>query len=145
MGSSAVVVKESAAQRDGLFGFLVAAFGLALVRGAAGAHTVAGRAAAALVFGALVVLCLVLWARTRMRPDRLEISQEAIRYVSGSGRQKSALNRQQGDNLCFVAQGGGRVWRQALKVRGSGAVMPLRFFSRAAVKRACEAQGWRFD
>jgi hypothetical protein len=145
MGSSAVGVKESAAQRDGLFGFLVAAFGLALARGATGAHTVAGRVAVALVFGALVALCLVFWARTRIHPDRLEISEEAIRYVSGSGRQKSALFRQQGENLCFVAQGGGRVWWQALKERGSGAVMPLRFFSRAAVKRACEAQGWHFD
>ena len=54
----AIIVRESRAQRDGLFGGLVAIFVLAFARGMAGAQTSAGRIAVA-IFTTAVIAILV--------------------------------------------------------------------------------------
>jgi hypothetical protein len=60
--SGTIVVRQSRLQRDGLFGTLIAVFGLALARGYTGAHTSTGRIAVA-VFVCTVTAALIWgWA-----------------------------------------------------------------------------------
>jgi hypothetical protein len=138
------VVQESAAARDGLFGLLVAVLVAALVRGFIGAHTTAGRIAVATIFGALVALVAWGWLILRLGPTRLEVSEEAIRLVNAAPKGPIALLRAWGDDLAFIVRGRGRFGYWALMVRGTDTVLPLRFFNRKQVKRACLSHGWRF-
>ena len=59
--------------------------------------------------------------------------------------QVSALSRRDGDELRWVKQLRGRVWRRGLTIVGTDTVMLLGTFSRQAVRHACLARGWRFD
>jgi hypothetical protein len=63
--------------------------------------------------------------------------------------QVSALSRQQGDELRIVKQHAAalsRTWTLGLAIAGTDTVLsPLNFFSRAAVREAGQAHGWRFD
>jgi hypothetical protein len=61
--------------------------------------------------------------------------------------QVSALSRQQGDELRIVKQHAAalsRTWTLGLAIAGT-VLSPLNFFSRAAVRKAGQADGWRFD
>ncbi len=128
---------------------LVVALAVALFRLVTGAQTSTGRVIGAVVFGAVLVFLLAGWIRMSRAPRRrLEITEEAIRYVQSDGR-VSALSRQWGDELCFVMQHRAplsRVWVLGLTIKGTDTVMDLRGeFSREAVRQACLAHGWRFD
>jgi hypothetical protein len=140
----ATVIRENRGQISAMFGFLTVACAVALVRGVPGAQTTAGRAAAAVVFGGLLVLFIVGWIVMLRRPHRLEITEDAVRYVRRNG-QVSALSRQHGDELRWVKQLRGRTWRLGLTISGTDTVMLLGTFSRKAVRQACLARGWRFD
>jgi hypothetical protein len=125
------------------------AFTAALFRLVTGAQTSTGRVAGVVVFGAVLVLLIVGWIRMGRTPRRrLEIAEDAIRYVQSGGR-VSALSRQWGDELRFVMQHRGvmsRVWVLGLTIKGTDTVMDLRGeFSREEVRQACLACGWRFD
>ena len=144
-GLGPTIVAESRWQVSILFGFLTLAFAVALVRGVTGAQTTSGRVA-------VVVLCVVLLAvfispriRTLRHPARLEITEDAIRYVRRNG-QSATLSRQQGNELYFVRRNrGGRISTLALAIMGTDASMNLGLlFSRKAVRHACLARGWRF-
>jgi hypothetical protein len=143
-----IVVAESRSQMAILFGFLVAIFALALVRGVTGAATTTGRVAAAVFCAALILAVGWGWAAMARRPARVEITKDAIRFVSRSGK-PSALSRQSGDELRFVKQHAGplsRIWTLGLTIAGTDAVLLLTgFFSRSEVRQACRAQGWRVD
>jgi cytochrome c biogenesis protein CcdA len=138
-------VAESRRQVSFLFGFLTVAMAAALIRGVIGAQTTAGRVAVAVIFGVLLVVFLIGWAVSARRPAHLEITEDSIRYVTGNGR-VTALSRQQGDELRFISRPAGRIWTLGLTVTpGPGPVLtPLTFFSRKAVRQACQARGWRF-
>jgi hypothetical protein len=84
--SAATVVKESRSQIGFLSGFLALACAVAAVRGVAGASTGAGRVAAGVVFGALVVVFVAGWIWMIRRPARLEITEAAITYVKRGGQ-----------------------------------------------------------
>lgn len=140
----ATIVRESRGLISALFGFLALCCTAALARGVPGAHTTAGRLAAAVIFGGLLVVILAGWAAALRRPRRLEITQDAIRYVQRDGRATS-LSRQYGDHLRWVKQLRGRTWRLGLTIVGTDDVMILGTFSRKTVQRACLARGWHFD
>lgn len=140
----ATIVRESRAQISTLLGFLTVACVAALARGVPGAQTAAGRVAVAVVFGGLLVILVVGWLVMLRRRRRLEITEDAVRYVQRSG-QVSTLSRQQGDELRWVKQLRGRTWRLGLTCSGTDAVMLLGTFSRKAVQQACLARGWRFE
>ncbi len=129
-----------------LFGFLLAIFTAALIRGVTGAATTTGRVAAAVFCAALILA--VGWASAARRLARVEISKDAIRFVSRNGK-PSALSRQSGDELRFVKQHAGpmsRIWTLGLSIAGTDAVLLLSgFFSRSEVRKACRVQGWRVD
>jgi hypothetical protein len=138
------VVKESAAARDGLFGFLLVFLIASFVRGLIGAQTTAGRIAVATIFGALVVLVGWGWLILRRSHTRLEVSDEAIALVDRSPNGPISLLRAWGDDLAFGVRGAARSRYSVLMVCGADTVLPLRFFSRKQVKRACLSHGWRF-
>jgi hypothetical protein len=141
----AIVVSESQSQIGILFGFLSLAFAVALARGEAGAQSTPGRAALAVIFGILVLVCVRAWIMMIRRPARLEIAGDVIRYVPRHGP-ASVLSRQQGDELRVVKRRQGpRIWALELTIAGSGTGIVLGFFSRDAVRQACLARGWRFD
>jgi hypothetical protein len=144
-GPGAIVVSESQSQIGFLFGFLSLAFAVALARGVIGAQSTSGRAAVAVIFGILVLVCVRAWVMMIRRPARLEIAGDVIRYVPRTGP-VSALSREQGDELRFVRRRQGpRLWALELTIAGSGTGIVLGFFSRNAVRQACLAGGWRFD
>jgi hypothetical protein len=78
LAGEVTIVKQSAAARDGLFGFLLAFLVAALVRGLIGAQTTAGRIAVATIFGASVVLMAWGWLNLRRGHTRLEVSVERV-------------------------------------------------------------------
>ena len=144
LSSGATIVRESRAQISVLLGFLTVACVAALARGVPGAQTATGRAAVAVVFGGLLVILVVGWIVMLQRRSRLEITEDAVRYVQRNG-QVSTLSRRPGGELRWVKQLRGRIWRLGLTVPGTDAVMLLGTFSRKTVQQACLARGWRFD
>jgi len=125
------------------------AFAVTLFRLVTGAQTSTGRVTGAVVFAAVMVFLTVGWIRISRTPRRrLEITEDAIRYVQPGGG-VSVLSRQSGDELAFVMQHRGamsRVWVLGLTIKGTDTVMDLRGeFPREEVRQACLARGWRFD
>jgi hypothetical protein len=106
------------------------------------------RAAVAVFCGILVVAFTTGWIAAIRRPARLEVTEDAIRYVQRNGH-VSTMSRQQGDELRFVKRHAGtlsRVWTLGLTIVGTDTVITtLSLFSRNAVRQACRARGWRFD
>jgi hypothetical protein len=141
--AGAIVVRQSRAQRDGLFGALIAVFLVALVRGYTGAQTAAGRVAVVVFVSALTAVLAVGWVRLIRRPCRLEVTGQAITFVDGRGATR-VLSRESGGRLRIVAVGGGRVRQPGLTIEGSGTVIALPFFSTKEVRRQCLAAGWSF-
>ncbi len=128
-----------------LFGFLSLAGAVTLARGTFGAQTAAGRVAVAVIFGILLVVVITGWNVAIRRPARLQVTEDAIRYVQRNG-QVSSLSRQSGDELRFVlTRRGPRFWTFGLTITGTDAVIALAYFSRHAIREACRARGWRID
>ena len=144
-GLGPTIVAESRWQVSILFGFLTLAFAVALVRGVTGAQTMSGRVAVLVLCVVLLAVFISAWIRTLRYPARLEITEDAIRYVSRSG-QSATLSGQQGNELYLVRRNrGGRIWTLGLTITSTDTVMDLGLlFSRKAVRHACLARGWRF-
>jgi hypothetical protein len=141
-----IVVRQSRAQRDGLFAGLVAVFALAFARGYPGAQTPGGRVAVAVFIGVVIVVLAAGWVRLVRRGTHLELSAQAIALVE-AGSQVAVLtrdSRDSGDELRLVSVGRGRYRSWGLTSAGASTVITLPFFSRREVSRQCEAAGWRF-
>lgn len=125
-----------------LFGFLMAIFATALIRGHVGATTNSGRIVVDALFGLLAIGTVGAWLRLSRRPAHLEISPEAITlsYRGGGGSQQ--LLRSSGD--LYVGWSGGRYPQPYLRNVGTREGLALWTFSRSEVSRACTTMGWRF-
>ncbi len=143
-GSAATVVKESRSQIGFLSSFLALVCAVALVRGVLGASTGAGRVAAGVSFGALVVVLVAGTIWLTRHPTRLEITEAAVTYVNRAGQAHSLL-REWGDVLQFVQRRNGRSWVLGLTIAGTDNLIVLGFFSRKAIRQAGLARGWRFS
>ena len=148
-GSAATIVAESQLHISTLFGFLSVVVAAALARGVTGAHTAAGRVAVVVIFGFLLGLLVARWVIIARSPARLEITEDAVRFVPRKA-QVRVLSRAEGDELRFFRRSAGRSWILGLTVAtpgtaaGPGQVLsPLNFFSRKAVRQACRSRGWR--
>jgi hypothetical protein len=139
----AVVVTESRGQISAAYGIITLAFAVALDRGVAGASSTSGRVAVAVIFAAILVLFGRAWILMLLRPGRLEITADEVRYVRRGGK-VSALSRQWGDELSFVKVRRGRIWTRGLTVAGTDNVILLGYFPRNAVREACRSRGWHF-
>ncbi len=141
-GTDPIVVQESRLSFSVLFGGLLAVFALALVRGLAGAQTLGGRVAVAVIFGAAAALAAWAWVAVIRRRGRLEITGQAITYAGGKG-QPVTLSRERGDVLRVVVRGAPRYPARCLTIQGTSTVIPLNFFRLSDVRRACAARGWQ--
>jgi hypothetical protein len=143
-GLGPTIVTESRWQVSILFGFLTLAFAVALARGGTGAQTASGRVAVVVLCVVLLAVFISAWIRTLRHPARLEITEDAIRYVPRKG-QSATLSLQQGNELDLVRRNrGGRIWTLGLAIMGTDTGMDLGLlFSRQAVRQACRARGWR--
>ncbi|HEY1639994.1 MAG TPA: hypothetical protein VGG35_04855 [Streptosporangiaceae bacterium] len=140
---STVVVRQSHAQREGLFGGLVVVFVLAFARGFPGAATTAGKVAVTILCAGLVILIAAGWISILRHPPRLEISGPSISYIDGKGK-VTTLSRESGDELRFVSTGSGRYRSRGMMVSGSATILPLPFFSAGQVREQTTACGWQF-
>jgi len=140
--AAAVVVAESRTQISALYGVLTLAFAVALDRGLAGASSASGRVAVAVIFAAILVLIVRAWIAMLLRPGRLQVTADEIRYLRRGGK-VSALSRQWGDELSFVKVRRGRIWTRGLAVTGTDNVILLGYFSRPQIREACQSRGWR--
>jgi hypothetical protein len=65
-------------------------------------------------YGIVLVLFIAYWVTRLRRPRRLEVTEEAVRYVRGNGRQEALLSRESGNDLGIVekrySRGGRRWW-----------------------------------
>ena len=137
------IVAERRSQVSILFGFLTLAFAVALVRGGTGAQSASARMAVVVLCVVLLTVFISAWIRTLRHPARLEITEDAIRYVPRNG-QSATLSRQQGNELYLVRRNrGGRIRTLGLAIMGTETVMDLGlWFSRKAVRQACRARDW---
>jgi hypothetical protein len=145
LGKAALtVIRQSSASRDGFFGLMEAVFVLALVRGAIGASTTAGRIGAIVLTSAMIVGWGLLWSFQWRHRSRLEIGDDTIAKVDHATPDHPLLiDRSSGDELYFIL-GSGRNIFPVLVSQSSGAKLFLAYYSRKSVQAACVAHGWRF-
>jgi putative Ca2+/H+ antiporter (TMEM165/GDT1 family) len=141
--TSTLLVAERSRRVDILWGFLTAAFALALVRGHIGAATAAGRTVVDLVFGALLVIAVGAWIWFRRHPARLEITPEAVLF-SHRGQRRGTRLPAPGELYVHTTFIGATDRLRFLKVTGSEEAIPMTMFDDAEVTAACRASGWRF-
>jgi hypothetical protein len=130
-----------------IFGFLTAVWLLALAASESAQSTTSGRIEAGIVFGILIVLSVGGWFGVNGSRRRLEISRDAIVTRPGGQGKPFTLTRGEGDTLRILPQFKmlGAVRAPRLVFLGRGGFIELRGFRLDDVRRACEAQGWRFD
>jgi hypothetical protein len=138
------ILRESAAQRDGLFGALSVVFALALGRGFAGASTTSGRITVAVIFGLLTIGALVAGIVRHVRAPWLAITDEAIERIPPGSRAHIRFERATSAELRFATVGSYRSRTLALQQDGNATPIPLAFFTKARVRDACTAHGWHF-
>jgi hypothetical protein len=138
------VVKESAGARDGLYGALIFAFALALVRGEIGASTTLGRIVCGLFMGSVVVGGSMLWIWRRRRAPWLEISDDKILLRRPKSSEERQLTKVAGGQLKFVIIGSLQYRSTGLTLVGSGIVLPLSYFTQKVVRQACIDHRWDF-
>jgi hypothetical protein len=137
-----VIVPQSRARRDGLFGGLAAVFAVALVRGLIGASTAAGRIAAGVIIGLVLLVLVVGWLRALLRPAHLEISAALIHYAGGQGGSRPDLSRDNGQEVGVYWRRAGRGSSLYLQQPATGVHWSLPYFSAKAVAQACRDCGW---
>jgi hypothetical protein len=136
-----VVIEQSNASVNVLWGFLSVAFAVALWRGHDGAQTDPGRLVVDVLFGAAVVVCVAAWISSYRHPARLEVSHDVI-ALRHRGKPNAIELRRTGDLYLYwkIAPRGGA--HSYLKAVGSDDAIPLVHFNWKDVERACRAAGW---
>lgn len=130
-----------------IFGGLTALWALALAGSEAAQPTASGRVEAGVVFGILIACSVGGWFGVNSSRRRLEVRRDAIVTRQGAKGKVFTLTRGEGDTLRILPQfkmlGAARPPR--LLFLGRGGFIALGGFPLDEVRRACEAQGWRFD
>ena len=139
-----IVVEQSNASVNVLWGFLCVAFAFALWRGHQGAQAGTGRLVLDIVFSVGVIVSVTAWISFRRHPARLEISQDVITF-SHRGQPNTIEFRRPGPlyvRRIFNPRGGAQSY---LKVVGSDDAVPLVLFNWKDVESACHAAGWPIE
>jgi hypothetical protein len=130
-----------------IFGCLTALWLLALAAAENAQPTASGRIEAGVIFGLLAALSLGGWFAVNASRRRLEVSRDMIVIRPGTRGKPFTLTRVEGDTLRILPRFKmlGAVRPPRLMFLGRGAFIGLGGFPLDQVRRACEAQGWRFD
>jgi hypothetical protein len=130
-----------------IFVCLTALWVLALAGSEAAQPTASGRIEAGVVFGILIACSVGGWFAVNGSRRRLEVRRDAIVTRQGTKGKPFTLTRGEGDTLRILPRfkmlGTARPPR--LLFLGRGGFIALAGFPLDEVRRACEAQGWRFD
>ena len=138
-----LLVAERSRRVDILWGFLTAAFAVALVRGHIGAATTTGPTVVDFLFGTLLAVAVGAWIWFRRHPARLQITPEAVVF-SHRGQRLGTTLPAPGELYVHTTFIGGTDRLRFLKVTGSDEAIPMTMFDDAEVTAACRASGWRF-
>jgi hypothetical protein len=136
----------------------IAILALGLVTAVGAQPTMSGKIGSVVFFGLFIGLCGFIWVYGNRGRDRVEITPDAISLRPGRGRRgrsagssappapSTALTREGGSDLRLIPRlnDHGIAAGPRLTVVGSGGVMTLYGFRLDAVRRGCEAAGWRF-
>jgi hypothetical protein len=137
-----------------VFGFLTVLWVLSLVGSESAQPSASGRVAAGVVFGVLILLSIGGWFGLNRNRRRLEVGRDAIvSRPAAKNKPPLTLTRDDGDTLRILPKFKlyGRVRQPRLLFLGRGGFILLDGFPLEGgfpldgVRRACEAQGWRFD
>jgi hypothetical protein len=150
----AVVVRSANLGALTLFGCLSALFVLVLAISESSQQTTGGRIAAGVFFGALLAGSLAGVIAGLRRRRSIEIGRDAI--VSRPVSSRPGGKMPPAPPVTFARGDGGlrllpkftfytRARKPKLMFLGTGGFITLNGFSPGRVRRACEAQGWRFD
>jgi hypothetical protein len=93
----------------------------------------------------MVIGLSLLWRVVRRQGSRLLVSTDSIALSSRSGTDPNSLQRAAGDQLHFAVHGAARYRYTALEGGSDGVSLNVQLYSRTKVRKACLAQGWRFD
>jgi len=142
-----IVVRESRAAVNFLWGFLVVVAVLVLWRGEFGNRMLSTRIAAGVLFVLLGVGGMVGWIWSHRHHGRLEVTPSTITLRYRSKSDPATVLRKTGDlhmesHLVGSARAKSRIW--LLKVDGSEGSISLQFFKHREVIEACIAMAWTF-
>ena len=144
---SGVIVVEQRWRYTAAFGLMIVILALGLAVSETNPYSVASRIVIAVFFGAFIALCVWLWFALNRRRNRIEVTDDAIRYVHRSGEPVVVISRSQADEIRILRRLGDRklFLYDRLVVPGTDTWMNLKWFSARAVRQACAARGWRLD
>jgi hypothetical protein len=142
-----IVVRESRASVNFLWGFLVVVAALVLWRGEFGDRTVSTRIAAGVIFVLLGVGGAAAWIWWQRHPGRLEVTPSTITLRHRGKPSPGTVFRKTGDlylesHLVGSVRAPSRIW--LLRVVGSEGSISLQFFKHREVEEASTAMGWTF-
>jgi hypothetical protein len=122
----------------------IAILGLGLIVAWGNQPTTSGKAQAAVFFGLFIALCAFLWWYQNRRRSRIQVTSDEIRYWYQGRDLQFTLSREPAAATELAGTGLAVIEGRYLTAGGSGDRMDIRYFSRPAVRRACESRGWSF-
>jgi hypothetical protein len=130
-----------------VFGSLTALWLVALVTSEGAQPSTSGRVEAGVFFGIFIVLSAGAWLGVNASRRQLEVGRDAIVTRPGRRGTPFTLTRDESDTLGLLPRFTmlGEARPPQLFFVGRGGFIVLRNFRLDQVRRACEAQGWRFD
>jgi hypothetical protein len=152
----AVIIRARQTALNLTLGFFALVFIAALAASESDNSTTSGRVTAAVFFGLLLLATVGGWFLARRSRRQIEVGRDAIvsrpqaQNASRRGAkaaQPVTLARRDGDTLRILPQFRlyGVTRQPRLIFLGRGGFITLGSLPAAAVTRACQAQGWRFD
>jgi hypothetical protein len=144
---SGVIVIEQRRRYTVAFGLMIVILALGLAVSETNPYSAASRIVVAVFFGGFIALCVWLWFALNRRRNRIEVADDAIRYVHWSGAPVVVISRTEADEIRILRRlSGSKLFLyDRLVVPGTDAWMNLKWFSARAVGQACAARGWRID
>ena len=153
-GEARTVTVKQRPRRTIVVAVAIAVMVLGLATSVGAQPTTSGKISAVVFFGLIIALCVLFWVVQNAGRDSLEITPDQISLRHGRRRGRSlspsgpsaTLTRERGTDLRLIPalNSHGVLAGPRLTVVGSGEVMTLYGFSFDAVRRGCEAAGWRF-
>jgi hypothetical protein len=144
---SGVIVIEQRRRYTVAIGLMIVILALGLAVSETNPSSVASRIVIAVFFGAFIALCVWLWFALNRRRNRIEVTDDAIRYIHRSGEPVVVISRTEADEIRILRRLSDRklFLYDRLVVPGADSWTNLKWFSSRAIREACVARGWRVD
>ena len=146
-GDSGVTVVTERRHYTVAIGVMIAILVVGAVVADANPYSTAKRILVAAVFGVFIALSALIWFGVNRRRNRIEVTDDAIRYVHWSGRTVVEWRRADVPGLRLVRRLSDRKMflYDRLIVPGTDGWLNLKWFSSRAVRQACLERRWPID